>query len=488
VSTLPLLSAFLDEPFNPSPYAPVSRIFWNELFLDVTRVPELSICPAARSLLDSSTFQKELQELQAARYLDYRRVMLLKRSVLRALMQQLADHASERRAGFEQFVASHPMAQDYAAFRAKADRERLPWGRWPQANRDGALGAGDYDDDARQYHLYVQWLAHEQVRALGVKSKAGGAGLYLDFPLGVNRDGYDVWRHRDAFALAASGGAPPDAFFTRGQDWGFPPFHPEGLRRQGYRYYIHCMRHHLQYADMLRIDHVMGLYRAYWVPEGFSPTEGVYVHYPAEEFHAVLNLESHRHQAQIVGENLGTVPPYVNSALSRHGLRGMHVSQFGVRTDPGNALDRPQRGAVASLNTHDTPTFAGFWSGADIDDRVDLGLLTDVEKNSEQGYRGAQRDALMSYLRASHRLDGAEANAEAVLLAWLSALAESDAEILLVNIEDLWLEPLPQNVPGTWEERPNWRRRARWSLDEIERKSELANILKRIDGIRKAAR
>jgi len=488
VSTLPLLSAFLDEPFNPSPYAPVSRIFWNELFLDVMQVPELSTCQAARSLLDSGEFRTELQYLRAAPYIDYRRVMSLKRSVLQALVRRLLNNPSERRAYFEQFVASHPMAQDYAAFRAKAERERLPWGRWPEVHRDGSLGAGDYDENARQYHLYVQWLTHEQVRALGAKSKAGGAGLYLDFPLGVNRDGYDVWRHRDAFALAASGGAPPDAFFTKGQDWGFPPFHPEGLRRQGYRYYIHCMRHHLQYADMLRIDHVMGLHRTYWVPEGFSPTEGVYVRYPAEEFHAVLNLESHRHKAEIVGENLGTVPPYVNSAMARHGLRGMHVSQFGVRTDSGDALERPPRGTVASLNTHDTPTFAGFWSGADIDDRVDLGLLTEAEKNSEQGHRRAQREALVSYLRASHRLDSGEANADAVLPAWLSALAQSDADFLLVNLEDLWLEPLPQNVPGTWEERPNWRRRARFSLDEIERMPELVDTLKRIDAIRKTAR
>jgi 4-alpha-glucanotransferase len=239
---------------------------------------------------------------------------------------------------------------------------------------------------------------------------------------------------------------------------------------------------------MLRIDHVMGLHRAYWVPEGFSPTEGVYVRYPAEEFQAVLNIESHRHKAEIVGENLGTVPPYVNSAMARHGLHGMHVSQFGVRTDPDDALDRPHGGTVASLNTHDTPTFAAFWSGADIDDRVDLGLLTEAEKNSEQGFRSAQRSALVRYLQARHRLDNGEATAAAVLLAWLSMLAESDADVLLVNLEDLWLEPLPQNVPGTWEERPNWRRRSRFSLNEIERMPELVNSLKRIDGIRKAAK
>ena len=326
------------------------------------------------------------------------------------------------------------------------------------------------------------------MRALGEKTKAGGSGLYLDFPLGGHRDGYDVWRERDAFALDASGGAPPDGFFTRGQDWGFPPLHPEGLRRQGYRYYIHCMRHHLQYAAMLRLDHVMGLHRSYWVPAGFAPTEGVYVRYPAEEFYAVLNLESHRYKAEIIGENLGTVPSYINGAMARHGIRGMHVSQFGVRTDPHDALDRPGRRAVASLNTHDSATFAGFWSGADIDDRAALGLLTEPDSCREHGYRAAQREALVSYLRAGDRLDGAEAAPEEVLRAWLFELAQSEADFLLVNLEDLWLEPLPQNVPGTWRERPNWQRKARFSLAEIARMPALLNTLKMIDDIRKNAR
>jgi 4-alpha-glucanotransferase len=486
--TLPLLSAFLDEPFNPSPYAPVSRIFWNELFLDLTRIPELQNCPPARALLESSTFQEELYRLRESRYIDYRRAMALKRTVLKELVRRLLKSRSERRASFDSFVATHPLAQDYAAFCAKTERERVPWERWSQISRDGKLKRGDYDENVRKYHLYVQWQAHEQIGSLAAKTKGGGSGLYLDFPLGVNRDGYDVWRDRDAFALAASGGAPPDAFFTKGQDWGFPPFHPEGLRRQGYRYYIHCMRHHLQYAEMLRIDHVMGLHRSYWVPAGFGPSEGVYVRYPAEEFYAVLNLESHRHKAEIIGENLGTVPPYVNSALVRHGIRGMHVGQFGVRTDPGAALDRPGSRTVASLNTHDTPTFASFWSGADIDDRVALGLLSEADSVAEHAHRRAQRDALVSYLIAGHRFDGADTSPEAVLRAWLSALAASEADFILVNLEDLWLEPSPQNVPGTWEERPNWRRKARFSLEEISHMPGLLDTLRMIDEIRKNER
>ncbi len=173
------------------------------------------------------------------------------------------------------------MARDYAVFRAKMERERKSWLHWPVAGRDGTLTSDDYDESAYHYHLYVQWQCDEQTRRLRDQTKEVGTALYLDFPLGVNRDGFDVWRERELFALSASGGAPPDGLFVKGQNWGFPPFNPEAVRRQEYRYYIECLRHHMALAGMLRIDHVMGLHRAFWVPEGFSAADGLYVHHPA---------------------------------------------------------------------------------------------------------------------------------------------------------------------------------------------------------------
>jgi 4-alpha-glucanotransferase len=488
VGTLPLLAAFLDEPFNPSPYAPVSRLFWNELFLDVSRIAELAACDSARTAMNSTAFRAEVEGLRAARYVEYRRAMTLKRSILERLLGCLLQGDSSRRAEFHRFIQAHGGAQDYAGFRAKVERERSTWENWPGAQRAGKLDTGDYDEAARQYHLYVQWLAEEQLAPLGGNRAAGGSMLYLDFPVGVNRDGYDVWREREAFALEASGGAPPDGFFTAGQNWGFPPLHPEGLRNQAYRYYIACLRHHLRHAKMLRIDHVMGLHRSYWVPTGFSAKEGVYVRYPAEEFYAVLNLESHRHQAQIIGENLGTVPPHINLALERHGVRGMYVAQFGVRADPRAATETPPRRVVASLNTHDTPTFAGFLSGADIDDRLALGLMSQEGSVSEHAGRSAQRHALAAYLLGAGDGSTEDAAPQTVLQAWLIFLARSDVELLLVNLEDLWLEAAPQNVPGTWNERPNWVRKASHSLQEIRRMPELLNVLRTIDAIRKNTR
>ena len=479
VATLPMLASFLDEPFDPSPYSPVSRLFWNEFFLDVTKIPELSECSAARAMCNAVAFQDALASARSANLVDYRKVMTLKRKVLEALLRFLLGQASERRESFEKFAATHPRARDYAAFRAKVERERKSWHAWEPVRRDGALSPNDYDETARQYHLYVQWQCAEQTRLLRDHARACGTALYLDFPLGVNRDGYDVWRHRDLFVLGASGGAPPDGLFTKGQNWGFPPLHPEAIRQQGYRYYIDCLRQHMACAGMLRIDHVMGWHRAFWVPDGFGATDGLYVHYRAQEFYAILSLESHRHRVRIVGENLGTVPTYVNEALARHKILGMHIGQFAVNVDAEKALDRVPENTVAGLNTHDTATFMSFWSGTDIQDRVALALLDETQARNERQYRAAQREALIGFLR-SHDCLGQDASEAAVLQAWLTFLARQGEVFMLVNLEDLWLEAAPQNTPGTFNERPNWQRKARFSIEEIREMSALVETLRDI--------
>jgi 4-alpha-glucanotransferase len=320
------------------------------------------------------------------------------------------------------------------------------------------------------------------------EAKKDGAALYLDFPLGVNRDGYDVWRERDLFALNASGGAPPDELFVRGQNWGFPPLHPEAIRRQGYRYYIDCLRHHMGVAGMLRIDHVMGLHRVFWVPDGFGAADGLYVHNRAQEYYAILSLESHRRGVRIIGENLGTVPFYVNDAMTRHKILGMHVGIFGVNANAERALDHVPVNCAASLNTHDTATFMGFWNGADIEDRLELGLLTAEQAQQEHRDRAAQRDALVKFLTACGGLHENDTEPAAVLAAWLSFLADNDEEFLLINLEDLWLETAPQNVPGTWQERPNWQRKARLTLETIREQTSGVELLKTLGDIRRRMR
>jgi len=255
---------------------------------------------------------------------------------------------------------------------------------------------------------------------------------------------------------------------------------PEAMRLNRYQYYIAYIRNHLRYARLLRIDHVMAFHRLFWIPQGLEAAEGVYVHYNPEEFYAILTLESHRHRALIVGENLGTVPPYVNTMIAKHNILGMYVGQFSVRPDPPPAEVPPL--TVASLNTHDTPTFAAFWEGADIEDRLLLGLLDEGGASAERQTRAVQKEALIALLRRRGHL-GEATDTEAVLKAWLLELAQGPADLVLINLEDLWSESRPQNVPGTWNERPNWRRKARYRFEEF---STMAKILPTLKAVRDA--
>jgi 4-alpha-glucanotransferase len=483
VGTLPLLPAFLIKPCEPSPYSPVSRLFWNEFYLDLAQVSDLDGCPDAVRLMNASAFQAQLEKLRREPLIHYAEQMALKRQVLAALSRSFFAGTSSRWRAFEQFLRDHPHAEDYARFRAVHEQLGEPWPRWPERLLNGDVSDEDCPLASKRYHLYVQWLAHEQLNALSQRAHEQGVELYLDLPLGTHRDGYDVWRFRDVFARGASGGAPPDPVFTQGQDWGFAPLHPQRSREQGHAYFIACLRHHLRCARMLRLDHVMGLHRLFWVPAGLNAEHGAYVTYPAQELYAILCIESHRHRALIVGENLGTVPPIVHRALHRHGVAGMFVSQYEFRaTRP--ALRRVPANTVASLNTHDMPPFQAYWQGLDIADRRALGLVKRSELGAEHRLRKKIRSALTKLLRQSGELDENSNEAGAVSRAALSHLAASPARRVLVTLEDLWQEILPQNVPGTSTERINWRRKTRLAQEQFQNDPAIVDLLGRINRLR----
>ncbi|HWD93632.1 MAG TPA: 4-alpha-glucanotransferase [Verrucomicrobiae bacterium] len=476
--TLPLLAAFLDHPVcEPSPYSPVSRRFWNEFFLDLERVPEFAVCREAQALVRAKAFQKNLRAFRRSEIIDYSAQWSARRQVLELLARCFFSKARPRSTQFNQYLRERPEAHDYAAFRATCDKLKTSWHNWPQRLREGRLCAGDYDEPAKKFHLYVQWLAHEQMNELARHSEQSGVKLYLDLPLGVHPDGYDVWRERESFALDASVGAPPDLFFSKGQDWGFAPLHPQRIRESAYQYVLAFLRFQMRHAGMLRLDHVMGLHRLYWVPRGVEAGQGTYVHYPADELHAIFNLESHRSRTVLVGENLGTVPPAVNESMARHRLREMYVTQFEERPDSASALRPPPALSVASLDTHDTPTFAAHWRGADLAERVRLGILPSGEMKNAKKHREKLKAALIKFLRAEGFLKNRQPSARDVLRALLAWLWASPSEIVLVTVEDLWLETLPQNVPGTSSERPNWRRKARFSLEQIFTDKRLRKLL-----------
>lgn len=436
VVTLPMLAAFLDDPVEYSPYAPVSRRFWNELYADVRE-------PAARAGIDLGPVEGE--------FVEYRPAWRARRAALEQLSDRLLDDGD-----LEFYRQSNPLVEHYARFRAAGVRHGRNWRDWPSRL------PGDLDPAEVRLHVTGQWLMERQLARLQRKVSARGQLLALDLPLGCHPDGFDVWAEGDLFVDGVSVGAPPDSFFTRGQDWGFPPVHPERSRAQGHRYVQECIRHHVRHAGLLRLDHILGLQRLYWVHRGAGAANGVYVRYPMEELLAVISLECARAGAVVVGENLGTVPPEITGAMARHGMLGCAVSQFDLESllEGDGSLVGPPAAAVATLNTHDTATFAGFWTGREAQDRAELGLLDADGLAAEVQRRTALRAAVAARFGLDPAADSVTA-AEAVL----GELAAGDAAFVVVNVEDGWAEPGPQNVPGTVHERPNWRRRVAVEVD-----------------------
>lgn len=424
VATLPMLASFDDEP---SPYSPVSRLFWNEMYLDATRLPEWR---------PEDADDGAIAHLQQTVQVDYAGVRREKRRVLEKCAARFTGEP-----GFESFAAG---AAAYAEFMS-------------------AHGG------STRYHLYVQYRVAQQMRQVANAARRMGTGLYLDFPLGVNPGGYDARRYAHVFAGGVSVGAPPDLFFTKGQNWGFPPFDPDAIREDRYDYYRAAIRHHVSHAGILRIDHVMGLHRLFWIPEGSDARDGVYVRYRADELYAILVLESRRHGCTIVGEDLGTVPPEVPKKMSRHGLRRMYVAQYEISPE-ARPLSDPPAESVASVNTHDMPTFAAWWSAHDVDDRVDQGLLDEVSARRERETREQMKRGLVASL-----VEGPTDDSRRALEAVLAFLASSDAEIVLVNLEDLWGETGPQNVPGVPER--SWRQKFRMALEEAQADGSIRRVL-----------
>lgn len=450
VATLPILAAFLDEPCHVSPYSPASRHYWNELYLDLGAIAAEVGMPAPTA----PGFAPGL--------IDYRAQYAWRREAMAPLLAALhARHRDEIDRWGETSTT-----WDYAAFRALAETTRTPWREWPAMWRDelpllrtraDALANG-IDAGRLDLHVVAQWAMQRQLEQLD----ADHVELYLDLPVGVNLDAYEVWRERALFLTTLAAGAPPDPLFLGGQNWGLPPLSPDAARRDRYRYVIRCIRHHMKVAGMLRIDHVMGLFRLYVVPEGRPATDGVYLRYHAEDMLAILALESVRHRCALVGEDLGTVPDHVRPAMARHGMFRIHVGQWYL---PGKVGGRPVASppeSIASLNTHDTATFAGWWRGADIDDRRGLGLITEDQDRREREERTAAREAMLAFA-ATTKASATElpglSDVERAMVAATADLAAGPAEVVLIALDDLALDPVPHNVPGTTSERPNWQRR-----------------------------
>lgn len=426
VTALPLSPTFNGEWPEPSPYAGVSRLFWSELILDLG--------DAHRPVPPPPT-------------LDVTR----------------AD--AEVRAALAGVPAPDPSTVPeeltrYARFRGAQARLGRNWRAWPADARAGDLRPEHVDPLEERFHLVAQTMARRQLHDLRERLDRDGLRLGLDLAVGGHPDGYDPWSRQSLFGDGMSVGAPPDMGFPSGQDWGFSPVLPDASRREGHRYVAACIAHQAELAGLLRVDHIMAWTRLYWIPHGFGLHEGTYVSYPADELFAVLTLESHRGPCEVTGENLGTVPREIDAALPRHHIWGMYLAEFQAEKDPEVAA--PTAADVALIDTHDTPTLAGWLAANDVAERVHYRLLAEEKVPEVTTVR------LRAARRLARRLGVPLDDPQGLLGALLEWLGRSESPLVVPWLEDVWLEERRVNLPGTRSsERPNWQYPMRLLLDDI---------------------
>jgi 4-alpha-glucanotransferase len=494
---------------DPSPYDPTSRLFYNFLYLDLERAPEMELCPEAQASVADQEFRASRARLQEGALVPYAQVFRLKRRVLELLFRAFRKRhgppeapRSARGREFAGFIAAKGDAlKNFGAFAALADHfQESDWRRWPEAYQHlGNAAVANFACEHPQeigLHQYAQWLAATQLQEVGEAARRRGLpfSLYQDLALGAGAGGFDTWAYPDLFAKDVAIGAPPDAFSPQGQNWGIPPIIPEALRESGYQLFIDTIRANGPAGGMLRLDHVMGLFRLLWIPAGMAAAQGAYVYYPARELLAVLALESVRRRTLIIGEDLGTVSPRVRRDLERLGVFSYRVFYFERRLDGGFLPPEsyPAR-AVAAVTTHDLPTLAGFWQGRDLACRRDANLYADPHQAAtDTAQRQRDRLQLVEALQGRGLLpDGGEPSPEPgspcppqVREGVLEYLAQSEAALLEVRLEEIFGWTDQQNFPGTREEHPNWRRRLPLTLEEMARAPGPTRIAERLNKYR----
>ncbi|MGD8495786.1 MAG: 4-alpha-glucanotransferase [Gemmatimonadales bacterium] len=463
--TTPLLAGFSEAPVDPSPYAPASRLFWDDRYVELGAVPGWAEARGAGEL----EMLGALGAHMADELVPWDAISRVRGEALSALSTRFFATGGDRDSDFRGWLAGRPEAADFARFMAGRIEWGGDWRKWPEPARSGRVPAGVVDVRVVRRHLFGQWQAARQLERLGDGPAGSSAAvLYLDVPLGAHPDGYDAWRHRELFVDGVAAGAPPDDFFRGGQDWGLPPLHPERIRENGFAHVAAALRHAMGPAGLVRIDHVMQLHRLFWVPAGARPADGVYVRYPAEELAAVVAVESARARCEVSGEDLGTVPDAVRELMDRRGIRRSAVLGFeldeaadgGAEGDPAAAVPA---GAVATVETHDMVPLAGLRHAYDLEERARLNLVDPVEFERLR----ARRESAFANLERRYGIGRQPGVRPAVcadepdplLAPLLAALGGSRAGIVLVPLDDLFGVRRPQNVPGTRAERPNWRRR-----------------------------
>ncbi|QYN36296.1 4-alpha-glucanotransferase [Pseudonocardia sp. DSM 110487] len=446
-------------PVQPSPYTPSSRRFGTPLALRIT-----DLSAYARTDSVSRAEVDALRPEFSGGRIEHDRVWAAKRAALELLWRS-EGRPEPRGIGAD--------LEEFATYCALAERHGARWSRWPEGLRTpGGTGVAAAKAELAPriaFHAWVQLQVQDQLAAVRDAARAVGVRVVHDLAVGCDPEGADGWALQDVLAQGVRVGAPPDAFSQQGQDWGLPPWRPDRLDATGYAAYRDLLRALLRQADGLRIDHVSGLWRLWWVPPGERPDRGTYVHYDADVMLAVLTLEAHLAGALVIGEDLGTVEPEVTEGIAERNILGSSVLWFTRDLDaPGQPLLPPQKWpeqSVATISTHDLPTATGFLRGEHVRVRAELGLLDDVP--AEEAKATVDRLELVELLREEGLVDGPDPGEDQLVVAMHALLARSRSRLALVSPYDVVGEVRQPNLPGTIDEYPNWRLPLPVTLEEL---------------------
>lgn len=458
----PLHAAAPVAPMEPSPYLPTSRRFVNPMYLRVEAVAEFASVRGrgqlrkARQVANARAGRSELIDRDSA--------WKIKRAALKNVYD--VKRSAGRELAYEAYRAREGRSlDDFATWCALAERHGGDWREWPDEYRHPdapavAAFAAKHADKV-DFHRWLQWQLDDQLMTAQATARQAGMplGVMHDLAVGVDPGGADAWALQEVLALGVAAGAPPDEFNQLGQDWSQPPWRPDRLVEHGYEPFRALVRTVLRHAGGVRIDHIIGLFRLWWIPDGHAPTEGTYVRYDHEAMIGIVALEAQRAGAVVVGEDLGTVEPWVRDYLRDRGLLGTSILWFELDRDGGGGplpASRWRESCLSSVTTHDLPPTAGYLAGEHVRIRRELGLLT-RPADEELAADRAEQDAWLAEMRRVGLLADGDASADDVVRALYAYLGSTPSRLLALALPDAVGDVRTQNQPGTVDEYPNWR-------------------------------
>ena len=498
----PLHATFNRRPYNTSPYLPLSRFYRNFIYLDISNMEDYRDSQEAQGFVKTAETQRLLSELRTSEMVMYEQVAALKQKVLMMVFKTFLENHwnrpgenTDRQREFENYIEGEGFLLDnFATFCAldsyihSTNSNLWTWSQWPpEYQRPDTEAVRKFQRKHWKkilFYKYLQWQLEKQLAQIQDYAKSQGMiiGLYHDLALAIDRFSADFWAYKDFFISKLRVGAPPDAFSQNGQDWGFPPPATDKMRENGYKLFIKEIRKNCAFGGALRIDHVMRFFHLYCIPEDKPPREGAYVSQPFDDLLGIVALESVRNRVLIIGEDLGTVSPFIRKRLTKANIFSYRLLYFEKDNNQSFILpeDYPKL-ALVTVTTHDLPTLTGFWTNRDIEVRKEAGMFDSKQAIIEAvAERAIDKKKLLKLFKELGLLPGhcsTDINDYPQITgdlhnAVVGFLAMTPSKLFILGQQDLFKETEQQNLPGTTIEYPNWSLKTKYILEEFRSDSE----------------